>query len=515
MKHVTSADHAITCFLALFACRRLKAHLIPGTQPRMRLRTALWIAFGLRVVLLLWGSYQDSTSAIKYTDIDYVVFTDASRCLVHPLTTPGCTLASGPLVNDDDHPRLPMLSGWIGDPYSRKTYRYTPLLALLTCLNILVHPIAAKLVFVLSDLLIGTLLHSLLVLRHIPSSKATQYVSYVWLFNPIIANISTRGSSEAVLGVLLIATLFWAEKNKWFKTAVMLGLSVHFKIYPVIYASSMLGYIASNDRSSGYRGWFGRKQWLFALTSAATFMLFNLAMYLIYFTHSWGEPFISHTFLYHLHRLDHRHNFSPYFYSYYLSSSSNSLPTSSKLLSLIRHPLVAFIPQLGSSIALGFFLSSSSSSSSSSSGSSSSSSASDLPFIWLIQTLVFVTFNKVCTSQYFLWYIWFLPLVLPDLNRITTTSTKSTSPNQATAQQRFILLSSTMGWVLAQVLWLSQAYQLEILGWPTYLRVWAAGVAFLGINCWLIVSLIKAYSSPSPTSTTTTMTTKAKSSKLE
>ncbi|SGY18943.1 BQ5605_C014g07513 [Microbotryum silenes-dioicae] len=469
-------------------------YLLPHSPPR-RLRTALWLAFGLRLLLLLWGTYQDATSAIKYTDIDYVVFTDASRCLVQPTTTPGCTLASGPSVNGVDPTQFSALSGWIGDPYSRKTYRYTPLLALLTSLNILVHPIAAKLFFVLSDLLIGYLLHSLLVLRHIPASKATQYVAYVWLFNPIIANISTRGSSEAVLGVLVIATLFWAEKKNWFKMALMLGLAVHFKIYPLVYASSLLGYIASHDRSSGYNGWFGKKQFFLALTSGATFLLLNLAMYLI-----WGAPFISHTFLYHLHRLDHRHNFSPYFYSYYLSSTSTSLPTSSTLLSLIRHPLVAFIPQLGSSITLGFYLSSSKD------PTPDQSSPSDLPFIWLIQTLVFVTFNKVCTSQYFLWYIWFLPLVLPDLSKPITPSTKSTSTTKRSA-----LLSPTTGWILAQVLWLSQAYQLEILGWPTYLRVWAAGVVFMGINCWVIVSLIKAYTSPSAPTTTTTTSSMAKS----
>lgn len=95
---------------------------------------------------------------------------------------------------------------------------------------------------------------------------------------------------------------------------------------------------------------------------------------------------MTHTYLYHIHRLDHRHNFSPYFYQFYLSSAPDFASASSSAASLLstlaRDPLAAFVPQVGLATAAGFALGSR-----------------DLSLAWFVQTVVFVTFNKVCTSQ--------------------------------------------------------------------------------------------------------------------
>jgi phosphatidylinositol glycan class M len=61
-------------------------------------RTFLILSFVLRVVLIIYSEYYDAlpTTIVKYTDIDYVVFSDAARYLVNPNATEG-NLASGVL----------------------------------------------------------------------------------------------------------------------------------------------------------------------------------------------------------------------------------------------------------------------------------------------------------------------------------------------------------------------------------------------------------------------------------
>ncbi|KAG9685435.1 hypothetical protein KCU95_g7575, partial [Aureobasidium melanogenum] len=111
----------------------------------------------------------------------------------------------------------------------------------------------------------------------------------------------------------------------------------------------------------------------------------------------------------------------------------------------------------------------------------------DLASTMLAQTFAFVTFNKVCTSQYFLWYMVFLPFYLPSSSLL-----RRPKPGY----------SALALWVFGQALWLQQGYELEFLGKSTFVPgLWVASMLFFGINCWILGIVVSDINSqPSSTS---------------
>ncbi|KXT02490.1 hypothetical protein AC578_4184 [Pseudocercospora eumusae] len=388
------------------------------------------IAVIFRIVLLFYGRWQDANSPVKYTDIDYLVFTDAARYVAHGRS-----------------------------PYERATYRYTPLLAWILV------PTArgglwfefGKALFALSDIVTGWLIYGILRAQSLGSVTALKFAS-IWLLNPMVASISTRGSSEGLLAVLVIALLWATLKRRIVVAGCLLGFGVHLKIYPFIYAASIALWLdrgsskQSGIAQSGFQKLLAsvnRDRVVLAISSFITFMTFNIAMYSIY-----GKPFVEHSYTYHLARVDHRHNFSVYNTLLHLSSlrgTTTALPVES----------VAFVPQLFLSLfALPLVL-----------------AKADLASTMLAQTFAFVTFNKVCTSQYFLWYMVFLPFYL-------RTSSLLRKPRAGVA--------ALILWVAGQAVWLQQGYELEFLGHSTFVPgLWLASVVFFLINCWILGTVVE------------------------
>ncbi|KAG5743629.1 hypothetical protein H9Q69_006131 [Fusarium xylarioides] len=416
---------------------------MPSITPFLRTTPLFTISLFLRLALLFYGIYQDAHSALKYTDIDYLVFTDASRFV-----------AEG------------------SSPYARDTYRYTPLLAWLLLPTVRFSAFG-KLVFAAADLLAGWLILRVLRRRGMDEATAGGF-SALWLWNPMVATISTRGSSEGLLGVLTMGLLWAVERRKLSLAAIILGLSVHFKIYPFIYAPAIVWWMddarlgketKAATRPSSYReavsNFFTPDRLKFGLLSLITFMILNLIMFSIYET-----PFLVHTYFHHVTRIDHRHNFSPYNVLLYLTSATPADAAPS-----FRIESFAFLPQLLLSCVLIPL----------------AIAKRDLATAMMAQTFAFVTFNKVCTSQYFLWYMIFLPLYLPNSSFLRTPK---------------LGISALLLWVVSQAAWLQQGYQLEFLGISTFFPgLWLASLGFFLVNCWILGVIISDGAAQSTRST--------------
>ncbi len=411
---------------------------------------AIWQVLFLSAIvhftLILYSLWHDKNFQFKYTDVDYWIFSDAARAV---------SLGLGPFV--------------------RTTYRYTPLLAYLLVPGhwLKLEASFGKILFSLVDLCVGFLIYRLLRLKGWHSVDAARSAAVSWLLNPMALAISTRGNAESIVCAVCLGVVYLLMVRKRMAAAVVFGFAVHFKLFPIIFAPSILFFLglyhhrtSSKSRKESETSSspipepaqsFSLSQGMgvklsnspllrsaspskltetfsaaamqkgksvvsrmslhgktgeslspstplkttttacgtrvtiyppspillslcggqitlksshlwFSFISAAVFGLLTGFFYVVYGATYWQEAI-----WYHLTRRDHRHNFSPYFLAFYFES----------VFPLPKYAAVAaFVPQVLLILLVAFKY-----------------ARKDLLFACFLQTFLFVTFNKVCTSQ--------------------------------------------------------------------------------------------------------------------
>ncbi|TXG73612.1 hypothetical protein EZV62_002191 [Acer yangbiense] len=412
----------------------------------MDIRTVLLFSAIFRIILIIYGEWQDSHMEVRYTDVDYLVFSDAASFM-----------ASGE------------------SPYKRTTYRYSPLLAFLLIPNSIIHRSWGKFLFSALDLLVGWFIYTILKLRKVPENLC-MYSVVVWLFNPFTFTIGTRGNCEPIVCAMILWIIICLMKGNVLQAAFWYGLVVHLRIYPIIYALPIILVLDPDFFQSGLnpklQNWsssqgktpqshnrvtgqydlvtalksvFTRRRIMFGLVSGAVFLF---CTGLFFYLYRW--EFLHEALLYHLTRTDPRHNFSIYFYHIYLHSEHE--------FSVVEK-LISFLPQFIVQLVLIF------------------SFAQDLPFCLFLQTFAFVEFNKVITAQYFVWFFCLLPLILP-WSKMTL---------------KWEGLCCIFVWMGAQSHWLMWAYLLEFKGRNVFVQLWLASILFLAANTFVLIMIIRRH----------------------
>lgn len=485
----------------------------------------LIFALAIRLILITYGIHHDQNSEVKYTDIDYKVFTDASRHVLYG-----------------------------NSPYDRHTYRYSPLVAIFLIPNLLIHHSFGKILFSLIDIVAAILIRVLVKYmvteyntyekklsmkinqnielkkiefkskkkfkkrnRHVdnfrtknenknPFDVLADTAMLCWLYNPLTIAIGTRGNCDSVAGTLVLLTLYYLQcKRKYFTAGIVHGISVHFRLYPIIYSLAYFMYLSrfsfystedrrkrtntkaiendiknkqiknaennliqksqtvdsvvSNlDHPKERKTIFKMEYLLYLIPNFNQLKLisgfvFSFSCLTLVFYNLYGYKFLYEAYIYHFVRKDTRHNFSLYFYLLYLTAWVKNIGIWQKVLIVL--PQTVLIAVFSVRYGLNKY---------------------SLNFSVLVQTIVMVIYNSVLTSQYFVWIMTVLPICLWQI--------------KIPIEKAIILVGV---WFVAQAVWLLPAYMLEFQGENTFLFVWTQSVSFFCANIAILGRLIKYF----------------------
>ena len=112
-----------------------------------------------------------------------------------------------------------------------------------------------------------------------------------------------------------------------------------------------------------------------------------------------------------------------------------------------------------------------------------------LPVSLLVQTMIFVTFNKVITAQYFSWYACLLPVSAPFLLLLTPQKLQE-SAESSRSRGGYLIICSVVLWLFCAGLWLFNAHKLEFVGEQNFVAVWICSIALRFVNVLVILVVL-------------------------
>lgn len=368
----------------------------------------------LRLLMIIFGFYFFA----DFTDIDYHIISDAAR-----------------YVSKGD------------SPFARNTYRYSPLIAFLLQPNNIL-PYFGKVLFSVADVVLVFALHVISSHQH----KHSIWGLLCWSLNPLVASICTRGSFDSISNCFVVVMVATCLFRYYALCGIVVGLAIHLRLYPLIFVPTLL--LHASHPLPLLSPSFYLKKWDYyrkmvntvAFRNASIFLCCLLAAFgmpTLYFYKKYGQEYVSASFLYHIRRVDIRHNFSPLYYAIYLSNDGM--------------PALSLLPQMFLIVIATFSL-----------------ARQDVILTVYVISHVFVIFNKVSTAQYFTWYGCLVPLLLSRVH----------------VHIFFETFFLALFWILSLCLWLWNAYILEFRGENYIFYVWVCSMLFLVANSMCIVYII-------------------------